>query len=210
MRRRRIAQADAVVGHVERRQESHGRRRLGLQAGDEVITTPITDMGVLLTHQHYGSALAYNNANSTFARNQDKFSDEALAKMEKGIERGAAIPGTEVQLFYRNISEVYRALDTRLNRAVAVKVLADDVADAAARRFAERKAALLNQAATAAQAFINAVSDAGNVPDFEFVSAATPSKSIGGFRGGLWDEQTDVEYTFYGLGTLALAALMLE
>jgi geranylgeranyl transferase type-2 subunit beta len=32
----------------------------------------------------------------------------------------------------------------------------------------------------------------------------------GGFRGGLWDERTDVEYTFYGLGTLALAALMLE
>jgi geranylgeranyl transferase type-2 subunit beta len=26
----------------------------------------------------------------------------------------------------------------------------------------------------------------------------------GGFHGGLWDEQTDVEYTFYGLGTLAL------
>lgn len=34
-------------------------------------------------------------------------------------------------------------------------------------------------------------------------------RPIGGFRGGLWDEQTDVEYTFYGLGTLALAALML-
>jgi geranylgeranyl transferase type-2 subunit beta len=33
-------------------------------------------------------------------------------------------------------------------------------------------------------------------------------RPIGGFRGGLWDEQTDVEYTFYGLGTLALAALM--
>jgi geranylgeranyl transferase type-2 subunit beta len=32
----------------------------------------------------------------------------------------------------------------------------------------------------------------------------------GGFRGALWDERTDVEYTFYGLGTLALAALMLE
>jgi geranylgeranyl transferase type-2 subunit beta len=28
----------------------------------------------------------------------------------------------------------------------------------------------------------------------------------GGFRGGLWDEQTDVEYTFYGLGCLALMA----
>ncbi len=35
-------------------------------------------------------------------------------------------------------------------------------------------------------------------------------KLTGGFRGGLWDERTDVEYTFYGLGTLALAALMSE
>lgn len=33
---------------------------------------------------------------------------------------------------------------------------------------------------------------------------------IGGFRGGLWDDATDVEYTFYGLGTLALAALVLD
>ena len=30
----------------------------------------------------------------------------------------------------------------------------------------------------------------------------------GGFRGGLIDPQGDVEYTFYGLGTLALAALI--
>jgi geranylgeranyl transferase type-2 subunit beta len=35
-------------------------------------------------------------------------------------------------------------------------------------------------------------------------------RPIGGFRGGLWDDRTDVEYTFYGLGTLALAALVLE
>ena len=35
-------------------------------------------------------------------------------------------------------------------------------------------------------------------------------RPIGGFRGGLWDEDADVEYTFYGLGTLALAALMLD
>ncbi|MCS6866989.1 MAG: terpene cyclase/mutase family protein [Gemmataceae bacterium] len=35
-------------------------------------------------------------------------------------------------------------------------------------------------------------------------------RPIGGFRGGLWDEQTDVEYTFYGLGVLALAALMMD
>jgi geranylgeranyl transferase type-2 subunit beta len=26
----------------------------------------------------------------------------------------------------------------------------------------------------------------------------------GGFRGGLWDERADVEYTFYGLGVLGL------
>lgn len=32
----------------------------------------------------------------------------------------------------------------------------------------------------------------------------------GGFGGGLWDEHADVEYTFYGLGTLALTALILE
>jgi geranylgeranyl transferase type-2 subunit beta len=36
------------------------------------------------------------------------------------------------------------------------------------------------------------------------LSCADPQ---GGFRGGLWDEQPDVEYTFYGLGVLALAAL---
>lgn len=39
--------------------------------------------------------------------------------------------------------------------------------EAAARQFAERKTALLGQAATAAQAFINAASDVDNVPDFE-------------------------------------------
>jgi len=31
--------------------------------------------------------------------------------------------------------------------------------------------------------------------------------AAGGFRAGLWDDRTDAEYTFYGLGTLALAAL---
>jgi geranylgeranyl transferase type-2 subunit beta len=34
-------------------------------------------------------------------------------------------------------------------------------------------------------------------------SLAMPS---GGFRAGAWDDQTDVEYTFYGLGSLALLA----
>jgi geranylgeranyl transferase type-2 subunit beta len=35
-------------------------------------------------------------------------------------------------------------------------------------------------------------------------------RPMGGFRGGLWDDQADVEYTFYGLGTLALANLHIE
>jgi len=30
--------------------------------------------------------------------------------------------------------------------------------------------------------------------------------ALGGFRGGIWDDQPDVEYTFYGLGALCLLA----
>ena len=43
--------------------------------------------------------------------------------------------------------------------------------------------------------------------DIEQVAAFAHAVELetGGFRGGLWDEATDVEYTFYGLGTLALA-----
>jgi geranylgeranyl transferase type-2 subunit beta len=36
----------------------------------------------------------------------------------------------------------------------------------------------------------------------EFVESL--EQPTGGFRGGLWDERADVEYTFYGLGALAL------
>ena len=39
--------------------------------------------------------------------------------------------------------------------------------EAAARQFTDQKAALLGQAATAAQAFVNAASDVDSVPDFE-------------------------------------------
>ena len=31
-------------------------------------------------------------------------------------------------------------------------------------------------------------------------------EDAGGFKGGIWDEAADVEYTFYGLGTMALTA----
>jgi geranylgeranyl transferase type-2 subunit beta len=43
-------------------------------------------------------------------------------------------------------------------------------------------------------------------PELRTFSEACESAG-GGFRGGLWDETTDVEYTFYGLGVMALAAL---
>src|SRR5262249_5134500 len=53
---------------------------------------------------------------------------------------------------------------------------------------------------------------AANRLDWEAVRsyAEECERPIGGVRGGLWDEHTDVEYTFYGLGTLALAALVLD
>src|SRR5215472_6833763 len=38
------------------------------------------------------------------------------------------------------MGEVYRALDTKLNRPVAIKVLSDDLADAASRRRFQREA----------------------------------------------------------------------
>jgi geranylgeranyl transferase type-2 subunit beta len=37
--------------------------------------------------------------------------------------------------------------------------------------------------------------------------ALSVQRSEGGFHGGLWDDGHDVEYTFYGLGTLALLTL---
>jgi geranylgeranyl transferase type-2 subunit beta len=38
----------------------------------------------------------------------------------------------------------------------------------------------------------------------QYVEALEPS--AGGFRGGVWDDTADVEYTFYGLGSLAILA----
>jgi geranylgeranyl transferase type-2 subunit beta len=42
--------------------------------------------------------------------------------------------------------------------------------------------------------------DTGAARDF----AQSLEVAGGGFRGGVWDEHTDIEYTFYGLGALAL------
>jgi geranylgeranyl transferase type-2 subunit beta len=46
--------------------------------------------------------------------------------------------------------------------------------------------------------------DWGNIRSY----AESCESPTGGFRGGNWDDATDVEYTFYGLGTLALAELV--
>ncbi|MFO0864241.1 MAG: prenyltransferase/squalene oxidase repeat-containing protein [Gemmataceae bacterium] len=37
-----------------------------------------------------------------------------------------------------------------------------------------------------------------------YAYARSLEEPAGGFKGGLWDEQADVEYTFYGLGAMAL------
>jgi geranylgeranyl transferase type-2 subunit beta len=50
--------------------------------------------------------------------------------------------------------------------------------------------------------------DLGAGSDFEATAARQLAESLqlptGGFRGGAWDPGDDVEYTFYGIGTLAL------
>jgi geranylgeranyl transferase type-2 subunit beta len=53
-----------------------------------------------------------------------------------------------------------------------------------------------------------ALADLDALDAVDLDAAARYAKSLalpdGGFRGGAWDYATDVEYTFYGLGTLAL------
>jgi geranylgeranyl transferase type-2 subunit beta len=48
----------------------------------------------------------------------------------------------------------------------------------------------------------------GALGRIDTTEASTYARSLqrpdGGFRGGLWDDGCDVEYTFYGLGVLGL------
>ena len=45
-----------------------------------------------------------------------------------------------------------------------------------------------------------------NIPAVEKFAASLKHED-GGFLGAAWDEKCDVEYSFYGLGTLALCAI---
>src|SRR5262245_8442832 len=61
--------------------------------------------------------------------------------------RSGPVPGTQIgpyrlesQIGQGGMGSVYRAVDTKLNRPVAIKFLSDDLADAAARRRFQREA----------------------------------------------------------------------
>ncbi|MCI0681402.1 MAG: geranyl transferase [Gemmataceae bacterium] len=43
-------------------------------------------------------------------------------------------------------------------------------------------------------------------PRHVYCFAEALQEETGGFKGGIWDEAADVEYTFYGIGTMALVA----
>lgn len=57
---------------------------------------------------------------------------------------------------------------------------------------------------------IVALADLGRLASIDLEAARRYVESLaladGGFRGGAWDDSADVEYTFYGLGSLALMA----
>src|SRR5437764_11826078 len=64
------------------------------------------------------------------------------------------------------MGEVYRALDTRLNRPVAVKLLSDELADAAARRRFQREA---QTASSLNHPHILTVHDAGEIEGRQYL-----------------------------------------
>ena len=79
------------------------------------------------------------------------------------------------------MGEVYRALDTKLNRPVAIKFLSEDLADTSARRRFQREAQL---ASSLNHPHILTVHDAGEVDDrqylvTEFVDGGTLMESSG-------------------------------
>jgi geranylgeranyl transferase type-2 subunit beta len=57
---------------------------------------------------------------------------------------------------------------------------------------------------------LTALADLESLPAVDAAAARRYVESLempdGGFRGGAWDDRPDVEYAFYGLGTLALLA----
>jgi serine/threonine protein kinase len=82
----------------------------------------------------------------------------------EGLELGSY--RIEAQLGEGGMGVVYRALDTRFNRAVAVKFLSGDVADSAARRRFQREAQM---ASSLNHPHILTVYDAGEFEGRQFL-----------------------------------------
>src|SRR5215475_12271953 len=64
--------------------------------------------------------------------------DSAQRRLDPGTQIGSY--RMESEIGRGGMGSVYRALDTKLNRAVAIKFLSDELADAAARRRFQREA----------------------------------------------------------------------
>lgn len=87
-----------------------------------------------------------------------------LIALEPGARLGPYL--IETVIGYGGMGVVYRALDTKLNRAVAVKVLFDDVADTAGRRRFQREAQM---ASALNHPHIVTVHDVGDFEDRQYL-----------------------------------------
>src|SRR6478672_7941729 len=87
---------------------------------------------------------------------------------ERPIGIGVRVGGFEIQapLGAGGMGTVYRALDTRLNRPVAIKFLSDDLADATARRRFQREA---QTASSLNHPHILTVYDAGEIDGRQYL-----------------------------------------
>src|SRR5579872_1606470 len=85
---------------------------------------------------------AHGRAGSFLGTEAGAQSPDTKARKEIGIEAGTQLGPYRIETVIGEggMGVVYRALDTKLNRPVAVKFLFEDLADAAARRRFQREA----------------------------------------------------------------------
>ncbi len=104
---------------------------------------------------------------------------------------------------------IFNAIDT-LTRESAIDYLLDNQTDEGGLR-ANTRIPIADVLSTFTG--VLSLDDLASLEHLDFVAARDFVLSMqladGGFRGGEWDDGSDVEYTFYGLGGLALLAKML-